>query len=67
MLAVITARMASTRLPGKALLPLGGKPVLAHVIEQTRDSGLFDEVVLATSVDPRNEPLIGLARAFVPR
>ena len=34
--AIIQARMNSTRLPGKAMLPLAGLPVLAHVIARTR-------------------------------
>jgi len=33
-IAVIQARMNSTRLPGKVLMPLANKPVLSHVIER---------------------------------
>ncbi len=44
---VIPARFASTRLPGKPLLPLAGRPMIAHVIARARDSGA-DEVLVAT-------------------
>lgn len=45
--AVIPARHASTRLPGKPLLDIGGKPMVVRVAEQARQSGA-DEVVVAT-------------------
>lgn len=43
----IPARYASTRLPGKALLHLKGKPLIAHVVERARHSSA-DEVIVAT-------------------
>lgn len=43
----IPARYASTRLPGKALSPLGGKPLIAHVVARARDAGA-EQVVVAT-------------------
>jgi spore coat polysaccharide biosynthesis protein SpsF (cytidylyltransferase family) len=46
---IIQARMSSRRLPNKVLLPLGGEPVLAHVIKRTRACTLIDEVWIATS------------------
>lgn len=39
---VIPARYASTRLPGKVLLPIAGRPMLAHVIDRARESGTED-------------------------
>ena len=47
--AIIQARMGSSRLPGKILMLLSGKPVLLHVIERVRLAGVFDEVVVATT------------------
>lgn len=47
--AIIQARMGSSRLPGKILMPLAGKPVLQRVVERVRASQAFDEVVVATS------------------
>lgn len=44
---VVPARYASTRLPGKPLLPLAGKPMIAHVCERALQAGA-DEVVVAT-------------------
>ncbi|HET6463281.1 MAG TPA: NTP transferase domain-containing protein [Candidatus Krumholzibacteria bacterium] len=58
---IVTARMSSTRLPGKTLLPLAGKPVLEHVIESVRAAGVVDEIVVATSRNPANEPIVALA------
>jgi len=48
-IAVIQARMGSSRLPGKALRPIGGQPVLARVVQAARRSRLCDDVVVATS------------------
>jgi 3-deoxy-manno-octulosonate cytidylyltransferase (CMP-KDO synthetase) len=50
-LALIPARGASTRLPGKALADLGGAPLVWRVVEATRRCPVFDAVVVATD-DP---------------
>lgn len=50
---VIPARYASSRLPGKPLLDIAGKPMFAHVYARACDSGA-DEVIVATD-DPRIE------------
>lgn len=50
-IAVIQARMGSTRLPGKTLKPLAGKPVLQHVVERVRAAGITDIVVAAPRTD----------------
>lgn len=47
----IPARFASTRLPGKPLALIGGRPMIAHVVDRARESGAA-EVVVATD-DPR--------------
>mgnify|MGYP001561884356 CR=1 FL=1 len=44
---VIPARFASTRLPGKPLLDIGGRPMVLHVVERALESGA-DEVWVAT-------------------
>ncbi len=49
--AIIQARMSSTRLPGKVLMPLVGKPVLWHVVNRIRACKTIAEVVVATSTD----------------
>ncbi len=58
-IAVIQARMGSTRLPGKVMLPLGGKSILQHVIERTQRA--CPEAVLATTAYEHDEPLRRLA------
>jgi spore coat polysaccharide biosynthesis protein SpsF len=59
--AIIQARMGSTRLPGKVLLPLLGRPILSRVVERAARAGLVDEVVVATTVDPSDDAIVGLA------
>lgn len=49
--AIVQARMSSTRLPGKVLMDLAGKPVLEHVIERLRFCKNIDSIVVATSTD----------------
>ena len=46
---VVSARMGSTRLPGKALLDLGGGPIIQFLLERIRDTKLGGPVVLATT------------------
>lgn len=50
--AIIQARVGSTRLPGKVLADLGGATALSRVIHRTRRATLLDEVIVATSVSP---------------
>jgi 3-deoxy-manno-octulosonate cytidylyltransferase (CMP-KDO synthetase) len=47
---LIPARMASTRLPGKPLADIAGRPMIVHVAERAAESGL-GRVVVATDVD----------------
>src|SRR4051812_8636327 len=54
---IIQARMGSSRLPGKSLRALRGRPLIAHVIERAKAIPGVDRVVLATSIAPRDEPL----------
>jgi glutamate-1-semialdehyde 2,1-aminomutase/spore coat polysaccharide biosynthesis protein SpsF len=60
---VVQARMGSSRLPGKVMLDLAGKPVLAHVLERCRRIAQADVVVCATTDTPASEPIERLARA----
>ena len=50
--AIIEARMASTRLPGKVLLPIAGSPVIEHIIRRLQQAKTVDEVCLATTDRP---------------
>jgi spore coat polysaccharide biosynthesis protein SpsF len=56
--AVIQARMESSRLPGKILLKLAGKPMLDHVIERLKQSRLIDFICVATTTNPKDDTLI---------
>ena len=56
--AIIQARMGSTRLPGKVLKDLGGETVLARVVKRTRRATLLDEGVVATSVLPADDVIV---------
>ena len=47
--AIVQARMGSTRLPGKVLMDLGGKTVLARVVARLRRAILIDQIVVATT------------------
>ena len=55
--ALIQARMGSTRLPCKMMLQLAGFPLVDWVARRTQAATLVDQVVLATSVSPENDIL----------
>ena len=59
-IAVIPARYASTRFPGKPLALLGDKPVLQHVYERARQASCIDEVCIATD----DERILKAAHGF---
>ena len=58
--ATIEGRMTSSRLPGKIMMPLAGRPVMAHMIERHRRSTLTDEVVVATTTNPADDAVVVL-------
>jgi glutamate-1-semialdehyde aminotransferase/spore coat polysaccharide biosynthesis protein SpsF (cytidylyltransferase family) len=58
--AVLQARCSSRRLPGKVLRPILGKPMLAHQIERILRSGRIDRLILATSTEASDDPLVSL-------
>ena len=58
---VIEARMGSTRRPGKVLAEVVGKPLLELIIERLARSRRIDEIVVATSVEERDEAIEALA------
>lgn len=61
--AIIQARMSASRLPGKVLLDIGGKPMLQWVVERTRQAKTIGQVVVATTTDLSDEPVEGFCRA----
>jgi len=61
-LAVIQARLHSTRLPGKALMQVAGRPMLSHVISRAEAVLGVDHVILATTGGAEDDALVDLAQ-----
>lgn len=63
---VVQARMGSSRLPGKPLLPLGGETALGFLVNRLKDATRLDQLVVATSTKPRDDAItLEAARAGV--
>ena len=56
--AIVQARMGSTRFPDKVMKPINGIPMIELLLTRLSRSQAIDQIVLATSVHPRNQPLI---------
>ena len=61
-LAIIQARLGSTRLPGKVLKKILGKTVLEHIVERLHYAEKIDQIIIATSILRENDPIEELAR-----
>lgn len=60
-LCIVQARMGSSRLPGKVIKPLCGVPLILHSLRRLKQCKTIDHVVLATSDQPENAPLVETA------
>jgi spore coat polysaccharide biosynthesis protein SpsF len=60
--AVIQARMGSTRLPGKVLKPIAGKPLLWHIVHRLKRSQFIEQIAIATSTNPRDDAIVEWAK-----
>ncbi len=60
--AIIQARLRSTRLPGKVLKDIAGKPMLEWVVERTRRSKLVQNVVVATTIDSSDDDIFAFCK-----
>lgn len=56
-LAILQARFSSTRLPGKVLKPIFGRPMLALQIERVLQSKMIDQLIIATSTDRSDDAI----------
>ena len=61
--AIIQARMGSTRLPGKVLQDLAGEPMLARVVNRTGRAKTIQEVVIATTTNVLDDVIVELCKA----
>jgi spore coat polysaccharide biosynthesis protein SpsF len=61
-IAIIQARMGSSRLPGKVLLDIGGEPMLVRVVERVHRAAALSGVLVATTDDPSDDPVVKLCQ-----
>ncbi len=61
--AIVQARMQSRRLPGKVLMPIAGKPLLAFLVDRIKAAASLDDLVVATGDVSANRPIVELAQA----
>ncbi|MGE5370806.1 MAG: cytidylyltransferase domain-containing protein [Solirubrobacterales bacterium] len=64
--AIIQTRMGSTRLPGKVLLDLCGRPVIYHVIDRVLQSRHINRIVIATTVEPGDDVIVKTIDGYHP-
>ena len=62
-IAVIQARMSSTRLPGKVMLELSGKPMIWHIVDRLRLCQQLDKIIVATSRLPSDDELVDFCQS----
>jgi spore coat polysaccharide biosynthesis protein SpsF len=61
---ILQARMGSTRLPGKVMLPLEGKTVLEHVLRRLLSVHSSTQLVIATTINAIDDQIVDLARSL---
>jgi spore coat polysaccharide biosynthesis protein SpsF len=62
--AIIQARMGSSRLPGKVLMDLGGKTVLARVVRRTRRASLVNQTIVVTTTLAKDDAVVNECQRF---
>ncbi len=61
-LAIVQARMGSTRMPGKVLKDLHGKPLLAHIVERLNSCPQIRQTVVATSNQSQDQAIVDFCK-----
>ena len=59
---IVQARLGSTRLPGKVLMDLAGRPMLTQILRRLASCKLVDDVIVATTDSPSDDPIVAAAR-----
>ncbi|MCK4817281.1 glycosyltransferase family protein [bacterium] len=62
--AIIQARVGSSRLPGKVLLRIGDKPILEYVVQRVRSASSIEDVVVATTTKEEDTVIAELAQSL---
>ena len=62
-IAIVQARMTSSRMPGKVLAPLAGAPMILRQLERIARATTLDGIVVATSTDPSDDELAEIVKA----
>lgn len=60
--ALVQARLGSTRLPGKVMRPVLGRPLIAYQLERIAQARSIDQWVVATTVEARDDPLVSFCQ-----
>jgi spore coat polysaccharide biosynthesis protein SpsF len=61
-IAIVQARLESTRLPGKTMMDIMGRPMLWHVINRLKQSRRLTDIVIATTTNEKDKAIVRLAR-----
>ena len=61
--ALIVARLSSSRLPKKNILPICNIPMISHLIHRVKRSKYVDEIIITTSKEESDDPFIDIARS----
>ncbi len=56
--------MGSTRMPGKVLRPIAGRPLLWHIVHRLKKSRRIEEVAVATTTNPLDDAIVAFGREF---
>jgi spore coat polysaccharide biosynthesis protein SpsF len=62
-IAIIQARMTSTRLPGKVLMEVNGTPLLSYMIGRLKKSKLINKFVIATTINKEDDPIVAFCES----